>query len=294
MSEPKKYPLSLNGDTFNAFKQDFDQMLRELLTQMEEWESEEAVINMKMVVGLAKDEERDFEANGYDAMKDITKPTFKHEISTVMQIKNKKSGNLGGSMKLVWDKELHQYVMQEIDNGQVTLFDKEEEQQDEGGDPPEIVVVGGELPPPPPELPAPKEDDGIIDAEYTVVSEDGGEGEPEPVEGEKATSGGDKDDTDTPFGYLKQFVGAELRVVEAAGNITVRTKKGNKVILSSGGSPNDPFYCPREKLLPHVGLPVVCVGYGGEEIVNISIECEECNEVLFDMDAPGQGYEDPT
>ena len=123
MCNSKKYPLSMNGDTFNAFKSDFDQMLRQLLTEMEKRESEEATISIKMVVNLAKDQERDFEANGYDAMKDIVKPSFKHEISTVMQVKNKKSGSLGGNMKLVWDRELCQYVMQEIDNGQTSIFD---------------------------------------------------------------------------------------------------------------------------------------------------------------------------
>ena len=29
--------------------------------------------------------------------------------------------------------------------------------------------------------------------------------------------------------------------------------------------------------------------YGKDEIVNISIECEDCNEVLFSLDAPGYG-----
>ena len=63
MCNSKKYPLSMNGDTFNAFKSDFDQMLRQLLTEMEKRESEEATISIKMVVTLAKDQERDFEAN---------------------------------------------------------------------------------------------------------------------------------------------------------------------------------------------------------------------------------------
>ena len=62
MCNSKKYPLSMNGDTFNAFKSDFDQMLRQLLTEMEKRESEEATISIKMVVNLAKDQERDFEA----------------------------------------------------------------------------------------------------------------------------------------------------------------------------------------------------------------------------------------
>jgi hypothetical protein len=35
----------------------------------------------------------------------------------------------------------------------------------------------------------------------------------------------------------------------------------------------------------------VCVGYGDDEIVNISIECEDCSEVLFDIDSPHVGME---
>lgn len=120
------YPLSLNGDTFNALKSDYDTMLRQLLTEMENREEEEATITIKVGVKLEKGQARDFQANGYDAMRDIVKPTFKHEVSTVMQIKNKKSGSLGGSMEMVWDKKLCQYVMRPIDNGQVSMFDNPE------------------------------------------------------------------------------------------------------------------------------------------------------------------------
>lgn len=39
-----------------------------------------------------------------------------------------------------------------------------------------------------------------------------------------------------------------------------------------------------EQLKQHRGRKIVCVGYGREEIVNVAIECEDCNEVLFDFD----------
>lgn len=84
-----------------------------------------------------------------------------------------------------------------------------------------------------------------------------------------------------------------MNVTEAMGNYTVRTQ-GNKVVLSSATSPENPFYCSAEKLSPHVGHAVVCVGYGDDEIVNISIECEDCSEVLFDIDSPNVGMEDAT
>lgn len=34
----------------------------------------------------------------------------------------------------------------------------------------------------------------------------------------------------------------------------------------------------------HIGHRIVCVSYGKKEIVNVSIECETCNEVLLDFD----------
>ena len=98
-------------------------------------------------------------------------------------------------------------------------------------------------------------------------------------------------DPSKPFGWLRQFIGETMNVTEAMGNYTVRTQ-GNKVVLSSATSPENPFYCSAEKLSHHVGHAVVCVGYGDDEIVNISIECEDCSEVLFDIDSPHVGMED--
>ena len=276
MCNNKKYPLSLNGDTFNAFKSDFDQMLRKLLLEMEKWDSEEATINMKMVVTLSKDQERDFACNGYDGMKDIIKPSFKHEIGTVLQVKDKKSGSLGGNMKMVWDRENGVYVMQDIDNGQTTLFD-------ESGDP-------VEQPPKPemPQLPA-----GVIDADYEPV-EEGNDEEASEVHEPPA------------FDYIRKYAGQELRCVEAMGNYTVRDIN-NHVVLSSAFSVNDTFYCFSEVLARHENHELVCVAYDREgfpvqdgEVARVSIECKDCGEVVFEMDNPAMnehmddyGYEDP-
>lgn len=37
-------------------------------------------------------------------------------------------------------------------------------------------------------------------------------------------------------------------------------------------------------LKAHIGHNVVVVGYGQDEIANVSIECEDCNEVLYSID----------
>jgi hypothetical protein len=46
------------------------------------------------------------------------------------------------------------------------------------------------------------------------------------------------------------------------------------------------LYIDEEKLLPHVGhLDVFVSAYGPlDEIENLSVECEQCNEVLIDAD----------
>lgn len=159
----KIYPLSLDSDTFNSFKTDFDQMLRQLLMLMEDQENDDASITMKMDVKLKKSQVRDYKANGYDANRYIITPTFKHSISTVVQVKNKKTGTLGG-MEMVWDKKANRYVLMPIDDGQVSLYDDEDTDGYDEGD----MVAGdcNSLPAPEPlQLPSAENsaDDDLVD-----------------------------------------------------------------------------------------------------------------------------------
>ena len=39
----------------------------------------------------------------------------------------------------------------------------------------------------------------------------------------------------------------------------------------------------KEKLKRHIGHAIVCVAYGDED-ENVAIECEDCNEVIFDYE----------
>ena len=267
--------LSLNGDTFAILKEQFDKILNRTVGNMEMKGADDAVITLKLSVSLEKSS-----VTVGDDIKEVTKPTFKHDISSVMQVKDKVSGQTTDDYALVWDENENKYVLRKIENGQMSFDDF-----DANGSP-------------------------IYDADYHEVPaiEAGTRGLPEDAESEDVTDGedtpGEADDADpdasgefgdgsidpahdptTPFGWLRQFIGESMNVTEAMGNYTVRTQS-NKVVLSSATGSENPFYCSAEKLSPHVGHAVVCVGYGGEEIVNISIECEDCNEVLFDINAP--------
>lgn len=114
--------LSLKSNTFSALKEDFDSILSRTIGNMEMKCAENATVTVKLSITLEKStvvtDER---------VQDITKPSFKHDISSVMQVKDKKSGALAGNFELVWDKEEGKYVMRKIDDGQTTLYEKVED-----------------------------------------------------------------------------------------------------------------------------------------------------------------------
>lgn len=234
--------LSLKSDTFSALKEDFDSILGRTIGNMQMKGAEDATITLKLSVSL-----ENTMANIKGENTDITRPSFKHDISSVMQVKDKKSGALTGDYQLVWDEDEGKYVMKRIDNGQMTLFD-------ENGD---IISP----------------DDNTIDAEYREV----------PAL-ELPASEDEENEARTPFGWLKQFIGQEMKVTESMGNYAVRTLD-NKIVLTSSTTPDNVFYCEAETLERHLGHKLACVGYGSDDdIVNVSIECEDCNEVIFDID----------
>lgn len=237
--------LSLKSDTFSALKEDFDSILGRTISNMQMKCAEDATITLKLQVSL-----ENTMANIRGENTDITRPSFKHDISSVMQVKDKKSGALTGDYQLVWDEDEGRYVMKRIDNGQMTLFD-------ENGD---IIEA----------------DADVVDAEYREVL---ALEAPEDAENDENAAS-----EITPFEWLKQFIGQEMMITENMGNYAVRTLD-NKIVLTSSTSPDNVFYCDAENLEMHIGHSLACVGYGeGDDIENISIECEDCNEVLYDLE----------
>lgn len=243
MSQKNDLILSLNEDTFYSLKNDFDRILDRTLGNMKMKGATDATVTLKLVIQLDK---RSMTVG--DSIQEFDKPTFKHEISSVMQVKEKATGQFVGEQVMVWDADEERFVLRQFDGGQASMFDEDYETCDEEWG------TFADVP----------DDSKVL---------------PSPAEEEK------DEDVDTPFGWLSQFIGEWLNVTESMGNYTVRTKD-NKVVLSSATSETNPFYCPANKLSPHVGHKVVCVGYGDDDIVNVSIECEDCNAVLFDIDAP--------
>lgn len=258
MCQKNDLPLSLKSNTFNALAADFDQVLRATLQGMDETSQDVAEINVKVKITLTPDSAPDFSVRGIGQQtRSITKPKFDHTVTAVIQRKEKKTGTLSGNYELVWDKETCTYVMRPIDDGQASLFDDEHQ---------EPQANARALPP---------RDEEVIDAEFHEV--EGEEDAPAPAE---------KKDTSDAFNWLHQFVDAEMQVMEAMGNYTVRTTD-NKVILSSATSPDMPFYARAEVLAPHVGHSLICT----EGPNTVVIMCEDCDEVIFRMTDPAANAE---
>ena len=189
----KTYVLSLSADTFNAFKMDFDSALQRLLQKMDRLQSDSASINCKISVALTPAPERNFDATQEGDTVQVMKPSFSHEISTEIKVKDKTTGNLSGNRKLVWDEELMEYVMKDIDDGQTSLFDTAQNRQNAA---------------PPVEQEPPQLPEGIVDVDYTVISDDKG----------YILRNPDKCGIKDQWGILKVLVGERMTVSRSAGH----------------------------------------------------------------------------
>lgn len=153
--------ISLKGDTFQSLKEDFDIILDRTLGNMHMKGAEDAVISLKLSVSLVK-----ANAMVQGNCTSITRPSFKHEISSVMQVKDKKTGALTGDYQLVWDEDEGKFVMKKIEDGQTNIFEEEGNNDGIEAEYSECVT---------PELAAPKDEtseDSFEDEEGIITAEE--------------------------------------------------------------------------------------------------------------------------
>ena len=117
--------LDINGDTFKAMKDDFNEMLKQVLYNMQDRSLLECDMGIKLNVKFEKQApKKEGEEPHYVA------PQFKHEIQAVFKQTAKKGGSLAPvKTELVYDDELDAYVLRPIDDGQQDLFKQDAENQ---------------------------------------------------------------------------------------------------------------------------------------------------------------------
>lgn len=168
MSDYVKH-LNFESDTFSDMKRDMNFVLQRLLGNMQEKGATEGSMTLKVDISLTNEYIPNYDPEVEGESRKISKPKFKHKVTSAVQIKDEKSGNLDTEMELTFDEESGEYVMQPVANTeQRTIFDKDfqdnmnsPEQEEEG----KSAGI--------PQLPG-LEEDNVIDGDYKEVEDSAG------------------------------------------------------------------------------------------------------------------------
>ena len=90
------------------------------------------------------------------------------------------------------------------------------------------------------------------------------------------------------FERLRPFIGKKLYIRLKNDVYYVCTKYSRRVLISSDKSMENAIHLRYKdcdfRFRNHIGHNLRCVCYGNGSIQNISVECEDCNTVLYDVD----------
>lgn len=116
--------LDFDSDTFENMKHDMNFVLQRLLGNMIEKQSNEGSMTIKIDVTMVKEFIPNYDPNIKGESREISKPQFKHKVTSAVKITDEKGGNLNNEMEMVMDEETGCYVLQPIANTQQrTIFD---------------------------------------------------------------------------------------------------------------------------------------------------------------------------
>lgn len=180
--------LDFDSDTFEDMKQDMNFVLQRLLGNMQEKGTNEGSMTIKIDVTLVKEFIPNYDPDIKGESREVSKPQFKHKVTSAVKINDEKSGSFNNEMEMVMDEETGVFILQPIANTQQrTIFDSDFMQKDQEEDSHEEpdgpkAIEGGSTP----LLPAP-DDENVIEGDFREVeSEESAEeegSEPELGEG---------------------------------------------------------------------------------------------------------------
>ena len=259
--------ISIDSEIFAGLKAGIDKTVNKTIGTMQRFGADEAMITFKMPVKLAKET-----VNVPGGYRDVIIPKFKYDISSVMQVKDKTSGEISGNYQLEWDEGSQQFVTTIIDDGQEDLFDADYEVK---GEP---IGIG----PGAPELPEAAVEAEKADSEDYPKEDDASDDE----------AASDFDEAMEAFKYMTRYIGDSLHITESNGNYAVRNQR-NAIVLVSGGPQNSPFSVDAETLAKHKGGELFCYGYMDNDGEPVLIRIEDTADgvgeetVIFSMERPG-------
>ena len=122
--------LQLGSEIFKDIRDSFDVLLQKLFKKMEDNNSDEGMIDLKLNIGIRTEWIPDQEAEG--GSRQVNMPVIKHKITTQVPVKDALDGSKDTGMALVYDEELKRYVLKyAMLDGQMSIFDMEYPEKDE-------------------------------------------------------------------------------------------------------------------------------------------------------------------
>lgn len=110
-------PISIDGELLASLRTDIDTMIGRTLKTMAMTRNGEATVTCKIKITL--DEEV---IPVQDGVRNAVRPTFEHDVQSVVQTKDKTSGTMSGDYELVYDTESDQWVVKST-RQQMSMFD---------------------------------------------------------------------------------------------------------------------------------------------------------------------------
>lgn len=222
MSEDFEKRLDFDSDTFEEMKRDMNFVLQRLIGNMQEKGTNEGSMTLKIDVTMIKEFIPNYDPDIKGESREISKPQFKHKVTSAVKINDEKSGSFNNEMELVMDADTGIFKLVPIANtSQRSIFDADFQQKDKaeesGGEESagSNEIEGKSVP----LLPGPDNSGEVIDGEYREVDTEAGENESnsesEPGEGlEDITDellGGEEPDNgeDDGYGYEEPEDGSE-------------------------------------------------------------------------------------
>ena len=117
-------PITMESETMSALKADMDSILSKTISSMQATQNGEATVTVKIKITLERRRIADEQSS-----RAITVPKFEHDVQSVVQMKDKKSGSMPGEYELVYDPITDSWYMREI-RAQISMFDKEAQRGD--------------------------------------------------------------------------------------------------------------------------------------------------------------------
>lgn len=116
--------LKIEADTFDKMRADTNFILQRALGMMKEKDSMEGKVTISLDIKLVPEFIPNFDKEIEGETRKILKPQFAHKVSSAINIKNEKKGNIEPEMAMIWDEDSQSYVLAHVNNtDQRSIFD---------------------------------------------------------------------------------------------------------------------------------------------------------------------------